>query len=108
VVDLVSQALAWQFFETNLIPARPYGVRTSFEIKALIDDAEYQGENPKRKEDAERAIKLLPVLANILRVDQPGLEFGLRVIARDPYSIFLYEVWNWNDGRGRSTGVIGP
>lgn len=96
VVDIVSQALIWQYVGDRIVAARPYGIRTSFEVITLVNRLRYDGAEPGRERRAAQANALLGELSKIMRVEEEGLRFVFETVSEDPYAIFLYEVWNWH------------
>lgn len=95
VIDCMNQALAWMYFENKLDDIRPLGMRGAVEIKYLFDDLEgsdlHDPENDKAK---SRAKATLAAIAKVLQQDAAALETTLWQIAEDPYTEFLYTVWD--------------
>ncbi len=100
VTDCMNQALAWIYLKDGLDTIRPLGMRGAVEIKHFIDafdyddakntDPEHQAE---RKAAHDRAVSALPKIAATLNQEPETLQLVFREIARDPYAIYLREVW---------------
>lgn len=93
IIDCQNQALAWMYLEDKLNTIRPFGIRGAFEIKYLMDDLELTGEQPEDKEARDKAKALLLQIASAINVPAELLRFSFDQIAGDPYTIFLYEIW---------------
>jgi hypothetical protein len=98
IIDCMSQALAWMYLADMLNTIRPFGIRGAFEIKYLTDDLDREGDKPEDKEAREKAQALLQQIAVAVKVPQDLLQFAFEQIAGDPYTIFLYEIWETPDG----------
>jgi hypothetical protein len=100
VIDCCSQALAWLSFENNLSVLRKYGLRGAQEITTFVFEL---SENKDQDQDitmAEKAWaeKTLEIVSVELNIDKVSLRGILDSIAYDPYSQFLYDIWqaDWN------------
>jgi hypothetical protein len=105
VVDCCSQALAWLTFKDDLSKMRRYGVRGAqevctmvYEIEDLIYPKNKEEYANQRKEEKEWAEKTLDILSEELGMNQMALRRSFDEIAYDPYTQFLYNVWqaDWN------------
>ncbi|HEV8142159.1 MAG TPA: hypothetical protein VGQ77_04830 [Methylomirabilota bacterium] len=92
VIDCVSQALAWLYFEDKLAVARRYSLRGAHEIHTLVRDLD--GEDGDEKRAAQRIVDRL---AAALELDATVLAEVLRQIAYDPYTEFNYDIWSNDD-----------
>lgn len=88
VVDCVSQALAWIYFEKQLEEMRKYSLRGAQEILNLITELD----GGSRAEQT-RARHVVNDLAGKFGVEAAAFEHCLREVASDPYTLFLYDVW---------------
>lgn len=86
VIDIVGQALAWVYFGDRLKELRPFGLRSAYEMKVLMDDLARKGKRTKEKAEA-----VLPVAAEAAKIPQAGFQYALHQIAEDPATKFLYE-----------------
>jgi hypothetical protein len=93
---LLNQALAWLYLGGKLNIIRPFGIRGAFEIKYLMDDLA-DGDEPEVKK-AREAQALLEQIAQAVQAPKDLLKFAFDQIAGDPYTIFLYEIWETPDG----------
>jgi len=89
VIDCVSQALAWIYFEDDMEKLRRFSLRGAQEIANLMADFEDE-ENPEAKASAKACIKLI---AKELNREPDAVERAFREIADDPYTQFLVEIW---------------
>jgi hypothetical protein len=88
VVDCCSQALAWLYFEQNLVKMRQYGLRGGQEISSLILELDSDD-----NEEQERATRCRDIVAAELGMAPEVFERTLREVAADPYTDFLCEIW---------------
>lgn len=90
VVDCVSQALAWIYFEDHSKDLEVFSLRGAQEIVALTrwaDDAKDPDQQAKAKQTIVAA-------ATRLGLDPVAFRMTLDQISLDPYSIFLVNVWD--------------
>jgi hypothetical protein len=92
VVDCVSQALAWIYFEGSLAKLRACSLRGGYEIYTVISDLD--GDDPAAAKTARATIDCVAA-----EVGQKPVVFEttLRQIAEDPYTEFNYAIWNVAD-----------
>jgi len=88
VVDCVSQALAWIYFEDDLKKMRKYSLREVQEIANLIDEL-----NDGNRMQKARAKLMIEQLATELKVNPQILARTVREVHGDPYTQFLCNVW---------------
>lgn len=93
VIDLVSQALAWMYFEDKLTVLTPFGIRGAQEVAVLMDelDGVYEEDSPKAAALAKNAIALS---AAKLEMDPDVVKRTLREIAEDPFTRFIGKIWH--------------
>ena len=90
VVDCVSQALAWIYFEEKCKDLAPYAMRGAQEIVSITrsaDDVRY----PVQQALAQKSIQ---EAAAKLGIDPAAFRTTLDQIAQDPYSVFLVNIWD--------------
>lgn len=99
-VDCCSQALAWLNFEKDMPKLRRYGLRGAQEICTFVMELTQKTGQSKKIMDEEQlwAEKTMEVLSIELTLDVIALRHMLDQIAYDPYTQFLYDVWqpDWN------------
>jgi hypothetical protein len=86
VIDIVGQALAWVYLADKLKQLRPFGLRSAFEMKVLMDDLASKDQKIKAKAEA-----VLPAAAAAANIPLAGFVYALVQIAEDPATQFLYE-----------------
>lgn len=89
VVDCVSQALAWIYFEDELKGLRRYSLRGAQEIETFISELD----GNFGTEAQARAKEALGEIAREMKKAPVSLERTFREIAEDPYTIFLCNAW---------------
>ena len=92
VVDCVSQALAWIYFEDTLAKLRACSLRGAYEIYTLFRDLD--GDDPLA---AEVARAMIACVAAEVGQKPVVFEETLRQVAGDPYTEFNYAIWNVAD-----------
>lgn len=110
VLDIVSQALAWVYFEKRLERLRPLGLRGAVEIRNLV--MELSSESDLARNKASSVLPAAAEAAAILAVSatpgqrvytpkksndelsQAGILHAFEEIAYDPATEFLYEAWD--------------
>ena len=90
VIDCMNQALAWLYFENQMTTLRPLGLRGAAEIASLVDDLNHG--------DSSRRSEALATLTDVVTAINPPhtvqtMRWTFEQIARDPYTVFLREVW---------------
>jgi hypothetical protein len=100
VVDCCSQALAWLYLPEEIPKLRRFGLRGAMEICTFVYEltrATRQSKDRMNQEE-EWATKTLEVVAADLGMDKDALRRTFDEIAYDPYTQFLYDVWQpaWN------------
>jgi hypothetical protein len=98
IIDCMNQALAWMYLSEKLNTIRPFGLRGAFEIKYLMDDLEPESDESQNEDDQKEANQLLQQIATELKISPELLNNTFEQIAGDPYTIFLYEIWDTPDG----------
>lgn len=88
VIDSVSQALLWVYFEDKVRKLYPLSLRGAQEVCSLLDGLD--SKEPKVKAAAQ---KNLEKAAAILELDEESLLYTLISVRDDPYAQFLYGVW---------------
>ncbi len=91
VTDVMSQALLWIYLDKdiNLHKLRALGLRGAYEAKILA--LLLQSSVPTEKQIGE---KNLTEVAKILGVDDTAFRKTLLEVAADPYTAFLFNLWN--------------
>lgn len=90
VVDCMSQALLWVYLGPDLPKAYKYSLRGAMEAKYLLGDLSPDAEQNERA----RATAALKSAAVALGMDPESLCHTLEEVARDPYTLFLCNVWD--------------
>jgi hypothetical protein len=98
IIDCMNQALVWMYLSELLNTIRPFGLRGAVEIKYLITDLRSDGDEPADKDTREKAQALLKQIADAVKMNPELLQFAFGQIAEDPYTIFLYEIWETPEG----------
>jgi hypothetical protein len=106
VIDIMSQALAWVYFESKLKTLSTVGLRGAIEIRTMLrriagDDLKGGGRSAAkllRKHDKDplekaAAISALKNAATIAKVDSLALTSAFLEIAKDPFTEFLDTCW---------------
>jgi hypothetical protein len=100
VVDCCSQALAWLYLPEEIPKLRRFGLRGAMEICTFVYELTRATRQDKATMDQEEewATKTLDVVAADLGMDKDALRRTFDEIAYDPYTQFLYDVWqpSWN------------
>jgi len=104
VIDLVSQALAWNFIHEKLADLSKLGLRGSIEFWNVLD--ELNGEDAEEK---KKALSVFTRAAEILGIDVLTFTNLCQEIAFDPYTLFLTSVLEFHgeqDEVPNKNGVI--
>ncbi len=88
VVDCISQALLWIYFEEDTKKLRSLSIRGAQEVRTMIDELEGTD-----SEEAKTAAKTLQAIAKMLGIEQNALRRTLEEVAYDPYTEFFCDVW---------------
>lgn len=88
VIDSISQALLWVYFEDKVKKLYPLSLRGAQEVCTLLDDL--VSVKPKEKEAAEQSLK---TAAGLMDLDEKSFLYTLIVVKDDPYAQFLFNVW---------------
>jgi hypothetical protein len=89
VIDSVSQALLWVYFEDRVKQLYPLSLRGAQEVCTLFDSL--VSEEPKERNAAE---KNLAAAAAIMELDVESCKYTLIGVKDDPYAQFLFNVWS--------------
>lgn len=89
ILDCISQALAWNYFEEKLNLLRPYGLRGAHEIANFIEDIDNG-----TTEEKGRATAALAQISDALSMSEDALQTPFREISKDPYTIFIHEIYS--------------
>lgn len=93
ITDLMGQALVRIYLRDGCDKIAKMGLRGAVEVRSFIIDLDYMGSDPEMLRHRQFATEMLPDVAAALSLTQPELQFVLRQIADDPYSMFLSEIW---------------
>jgi hypothetical protein len=88
VIDCVSQALMWIYFEEESKELFQFSMRGAQEIAALVAWAD--GSDPAHAAAAQQA---LADAAALLHMNLPTFRATIDQIAEDPYTVFLVDIW---------------
>jgi hypothetical protein len=104
VVDWVSQALLWVYFEEKVRALYKLGLRGAQEVAALFDTEreakQILSAKPSASEKQKADADLLQVkdtiaqAAKALDMPEAAVRTTLQMVDDDPYAQFLYSVWN--------------
>jgi hypothetical protein len=92
VVDCISQALAWIYFEDDCVHLFEFSLRGAQEIISVTESADGT-DGADDHEMQERAIQTIKDAAAKLNLSKQAFRSSLDQIAEDPYSQFLANVW---------------
>ena len=87
VIDCVSQALLWIYFEDKIHDLAPYSLRGAQEAASFVDDLS----DPKKNAGA---ITALNAIAGKLNLAAASVQTTLQQVAGDPYTEFICSVWH--------------
>ena len=88
IVDVVSQALAWNYLEEKLNSLRAAGLRGAMEISDVLNDL--RDLNP---DAAGRASRIMDEAAQIAGLSPLTFYNACDEVAGDPYTLFLCNTW---------------
>lgn len=88
VVDSISQALLWVYFEDDVKKLYPLSLRGAQEICTFLD--ELDSDEPKIKHAAEQILK---AGAQRFEMDKESFLYTLLTVRDDPYAQFLFNIW---------------
>lgn len=88
VVDSISQALLWVYFEDRVKELYPLSLRGAQEVCTLFEDLDSGG--PKAKAAAEITVQ---TAAKKLGLDRESFVYTLIGVRDDPYAQFLFKIW---------------
>jgi hypothetical protein len=94
ITDVMNEALAWMYLQSDLDVLRPMGERGAIEIYCLcraFDDV--TSTDPESQAAHARAVAAFPLLAAAIHQDTATLQIVFRQIAEGPYTEFLVSVW---------------
>ncbi len=93
VLDLAGQSLAWIYLGSKLEALRPLGLRGAVEVRNLLDAL--ASSDGASRQAAEATFAAAALAAGI---DPPSAFRNVcNEIAQDPYTLFIYEVWDDSD-----------
>ena len=84
VIDCISQALLWMYFDERTRSLAIYSLRGAQEVCALVGNS---------RTGQAQAIATLNAVATALGLSPATLQTTLEQVAGDPYAEFLYAVW---------------
>lgn len=88
VIDSISQALLWIYFEDRVKELYPLSLRGAQEVCTLFDDLD--SGKPKAKDAAERTVI---TAAKKMEMERESFIYTLVAVRDDPYSQFLFRIW---------------
>jgi len=97
VIDAMSQALAWLYFDDKLDLLRPIGLRGAIEFRHFVEDLDSTDQSAGQVKLTADALEAFPSVLRALSLepaDGAALRMTMREIAADPYTVFLSEVWD--------------
>lgn len=102
VLDIVSQSLAYVYFQERMGGLRAGGLRGAIEIRTLLDRLWHKDALARKQ-----ATRALISLARTAGVEYPAFCNACREIADDPYTVFLAHIWQGFDTAGAATARPG-
>jgi hypothetical protein len=97
VIDAMSQALAWLYFEDKIAALAPIGLRGAIEFRHFIEHLDSTDQGDAQLKATAEAQAAFPTVLRVLALDPAdgaALRTTMREIAADPYTVFLSEVWD--------------
>jgi hypothetical protein len=88
VIDSISQALMWVYFEDRVKELYPLSLRGAQEVCTLFE--ELASPEPKKKSAAEGTLK---AAAALMQLDEESFRNTLTTVRDDPYAQFLFAIW---------------
>jgi hypothetical protein len=88
VIDSISQALLWVYFEDTVKKLYPLSLRGAQEVCTLLNDLE--SSDPVIRKGARENLKEAAAAASL---NEDSFQYTLTVVKDDPYSQFLFNVW---------------
>ena len=88
VIDSISQALLWVYFEEKVKQLYPLSLRGAQEVCTLFEDLD--SGKPKAKHAAEETVL---TAAKKMGMERESFIYTLVSVRDDPYSQFLYKIW---------------
>ena len=88
VIDSVSQALLWVYFQDGVKKLYPLSLRGAQEVCTFLNDLD--SDEPKIKHAAETSLKQA---AGLMELDKESFLYTLLTVKDDPYAQFLFKVW---------------
>ena len=90
ILDLAGQALTWIYFEQKLDGLRMLGLRGAYEVRSLYESL--AADDAQTRAGAEATFN---AAAKVLGAEPPAAYRGVfEEIANDPYTDFIWKVWN--------------
>jgi hypothetical protein len=102
VVDSISQALLWIYFEDDVKKLYPLSLRGAQDVSSFLRDLDSNlnsppqslpEEPPQNPEVAYAAQQTLTAAAALLHVNEESFKYTLWTVAEDPYTKFLVAIW---------------
>lgn len=94
ITDLMAQALVRIYLRDSCDKIAPMGLRGAVEVHSFIEDLDYLGDDLKRVKAQQLAASMIPGVAAALSLTEAELQYVLRQIAGDPFTLFLREIWS--------------
>jgi len=88
VVDSISQALLWLYFESSVKKLYPLSLRGAQEVCTFLDDLD--SPTPEVRAAAQLTLK---TVASLTGIDEQVFRYTLLTVKEDPYSQFLFNIW---------------
>jgi hypothetical protein len=88
VIDSISQALLWVYFEDRVKELYPLSLRGAQEVCTLFEDL--ASTKRKAREAAEDSVK---TAAAKMGIERESFVYTLVAVRDDPYTQFLYKIW---------------
>jgi hypothetical protein len=88
VIDSISQALLWVYFQDGVKKLYPLSLRGAQEVCTFLDDLD--SDEPKIKRAAEQNLK---TAAGLMGLEEQSFLYTLITVKDDPYAQFLFGIW---------------
>ena len=93
VIDCMGQALLAVYVGEDIRKLSPFSIRAAQDAASLFDDVGEDIDSANPTPDETYARQALAQAAAVLQLDTKTFYYTLSVVAEDPYTKFLWEIW---------------